>query len=282
MRIGRLTVGPSARSHDGPPREPDNTGRVMAVTRVVRRMRTGREAARIDLRYEATGELTVVTLSSQTTEPLSVAAIGRVLDMYPGSARHPVVFRTPAITRDEALSYHRHGFVTKSVLTLLTRDLTVETSAPVSELRSGPPGITLRRGRSHHLAACAAVDRSSFGPENCFDEHDLVAALDATDRSRLRLATDATGTVLGFVVAGRAGTRGYLQRLAVDPKWSGNGIGSALILDALRWCRRRGVRRTVVNTQSDNRRALDLYRRLGFVDMALDLVLLERCDHPSK
>ena len=125
------------------------------------------------------------------------------------------------------------------------------------------------------------VDRRAFGPENSFDALDLRAALDATDRSRLRVAVlghGGHGAIVGFAVTGRDGTRGYLQRLAVDPGAAGSGIGSALVTDALRWCRARGVRRAVVNTESDNVRALRLYRRLGFVDIALDLLLLERCD----
>ena len=124
-----------------------------------------------------------------------------------------------------------------------------------------------------------AIDEGAFGPQRCFDHHDLAAALDATERSRLRIAIDAIGTPIGFAITGRAGRRGYLQRLAVDPERTGNGIGAALVLDGLAWCQRRGVRRTVVNTQEDNGRALALYRRLGFVDMALDLLLLERQTH---
>jgi len=48
------------------------------------------------------------------------------------------------------------------------------------------------------------------------------------------------------------------------------------VLDALRWAARRRVGRVLVNTQTTNERALDLYRRLGFVRTPTDLVVLTR------
>jgi N-acetyltransferase len=69
---------------------------------------------------------------------------------------------------------------------------------------------------------------------------------------------------VAYAVAGRAGRRGFLQRLAVDPTSQGRGWGAALVVDTLHWWRRRGVTDGVVNTQDDNVVARALYRRLGF------------------
>ena len=55
-----------------------------------------------------------------------------------------------------------------------------------------------------------------------------------------------------------------MQRLAVDPAYQGAGLGAALVVDALRWLRRHGGERAIVNTQPDNEAALALYQRLGF------------------
>ncbi len=77
-------------------------------------------------------------------------------------------------------------------------------------------------------------------------------------------------------MTGRAGSQGFLQRLATDPGHSGQGIGSRLVLDALQWAAQRGVRRVLVNTQWSNDRALALYRHLGFESTATDLVVLMR------
>ncbi len=69
---------------------------------------------------------------------------------------------------------------------------------------------------------------------------------------------------MGYAITGRAGDQGYLQRLAVAAAARRTGVGRALALDGLRWLRRRGVARAVVNTQYGNDAALALYLRIGF------------------
>ena len=75
----------------------------------------------------------------------------------------------------------------------------------------------------------------------------------------------ADRSVVGYAVTGRAGTRGYLQRLAVAPATTnGRGIGTALVVDGLRWLRRWGAKEVLVNTQEANEAAVQLYEPLGF------------------
>ena len=73
--------------------------------------------------------------------------------------------------------------------------------------------------------------------------------------------------VAGFLVSGRAGRTGYVQRLAVHPSAQRHGLATALLLDSLRWMRRTRVRRAFVNTHVENEAALELYRRHGFVEL---------------
>ena len=233
-------------------------------------MRVGSELIRLDERRRA-ATVTSVTISSDTTEALSSRVISEMVDLY---APHPPVFRTPAITRAESTGYARSGFEVVSVLRLLTHDL--------EGLRQLPRAtVSPDRARLSRIDSCVDIDRRAFGDGQCFDRLDLLAALDATTRSRLRVVgapgqAAPRSALAGFAITGRAGPRGYLQRVAVDPAQAGHGIGTALVVDALRWCRARGVAKVVVNTGTDNERALALYRRLGFVDTPLDLLLMER------
>ncbi len=80
--------------------------------------------------------------------------------------------------------------------------------------------------------------------------------------------------MVGYAVTGRAGPRGYLQRLAVEPAVSGRGFGTLLVDDALEWLSARSVHTVMVNTQETNARALELYRRIGFVSEPEGLVVL--------
>ncbi|MGH9274339.1 MAG: GNAT family N-acetyltransferase, partial [Acidimicrobiales bacterium] len=102
-------------------------------------------------------------------------------------------------------------------------------------------------------------------------------ALGATPSARLRVVARVDGEgVIGYAITGRAGSRGYLQRLAVDPAAQRRGIGAALVIDGLRWLRRWGAHEVLVNTQVDNGAALALYEAMGFRRQPDGLAVLRR------
>ena len=82
--------------------------------------------------------------------------------------------------------------------------------------------------------------------------------------------------VAAYCITGRAGSEGYLQRLAVSTRCQGQGLGTLLVSDALAWLRRGGARTALVNTPPDNERALDLYQRCGFRTQPQPLAVLHR------
>ena len=121
-----------------------------------------------------------------------------------------------------------------------------------------------------------AIDHAAFPPFWRFERTAIDDALRATPTSRVRVAVDAGDEPVGYAIAGRAGRRGYLQRLAVSPNEQGHGYGRDLVVDALSWMAARGAHDAVVNTQTDNQRALDLYVRLGFRRQPEGLAVLGR------
>jgi ribosomal protein S18 acetylase RimI-like enzyme len=161
---------------------------------------------------------------------------------------------TAALGPHEAQGFLLAGFEVHERLHLLAREL--DDLPPM-------PAVPLRRGRRRDRPAVLAVDGRAFSPFWRLDDDGLDEALAATPTSRFRIA-DIDGDVAGYAVTGKAGRRGFLQRLAVDPDREGLGLGRALVLDGLGWLRRRGVERVVVNTQEANARALALYEQLGF------------------
>lgn len=166
---------------------------------------------------------------------------------------------TAALGPLEAQGFLLAGFEVHERLHLLSRDLTDLPPAPA---------VPLRRGRRRDRAAVLEVDGRAFSPFWRLDDAGLDEALAATPASRFRVADDTddvTGeAIAGYAITGRAGRRGFLQRLAVEPDCEGRGLGRALVLDGLAWLRRRGCDRVVVNTQEANARALTLYEQLGF------------------
>ncbi|HVM52380.1 MAG TPA: GNAT family N-acetyltransferase [Acidimicrobiales bacterium] len=161
---------------------------------------------------------------------------------------------TGALAERERLGFERVGFQPHEELHLLAHDL--------QDLP--PPGqAPHRRAWPPDRPRALAVDAAAFPPFWRLDRDGLRDAIGATSIARFRVAT-VGGEVVGYAVTGRSGERGYLQRLAVHPDHAGNGIGRTLVIDGLRWLKRRRARQAVVNTQHGNERALSLYQHLGF------------------
>ena len=129
--------------------------------------------------------------------------------------------------------------------------------------------------------AVLGVDAEAFDAFWRFDHDGLADARAATPTHRFQVAV-VDRTIVGYHVTGRAGILGYLQRLAVQPAYHGRGIGTALVGDALAWCRRHRCTSVMVNTQEANRRALRLYEHLGFIPEPHGLAVLEHPLVPSR
>lgn len=176
---------------------------------------------------------------------------------------------TGALTPAEQPGFLAAGFEVAEELHLLAHDL-IRLAAR--------PHATLRRAREDDYAAVLAVDNESFSTFWRLDHDGLVDTLAATPRVRFRVAESVSAEVAGYAIVGRAGRRGYVQRLAVAPTARLHGLGAALVLDGLWWLRRWRVTRALVNTQLDNANALALYTRLGFRPEPVGLCVLEaRC-----
>jgi ribosomal protein S18 acetylase RimI-like enzyme len=114
------------------------------------------------------------------------------------------------------------------------------------------------------------IDRDSFPPAWRLGPIGLAESVTATSRSAVHtVAVD--GEVAGFAVTGVSLGVGYLQRLAVDPKYRGRGLGRSLVRASLTWARRHRAISLLVNTQPDNDQAVGLYRGEGFNDVAAGL-----------
>lgn len=161
---------------------------------------------------------------------------------------------TTALSVPEQAGFLDAGFLVEDHLHLLVHDL--------QRLPPPAPERTVRATHSdRHLVL--EVDASAFPPFWRIDDSGLTDALAATPRRRFRVIAGETG-LAAYAITGRAGRRGFLQRLAVHPDHQRHGLGKALALDALHWLRRWRVERAVVNTQLDNAPALALYESLGF------------------
>ncbi|MCP3913220.1 MAG: GNAT family N-acetyltransferase [Actinomycetia bacterium] len=176
---------------------------------------------------------------------------------------------TAALGPGESQPFLAAGFTPREELRLLRHDL------------SDIPDITShnqRRGLLTDIPAVLEIDHSAFQPFWRLDQAGIKEARRATPVSRFRIATAERGfnrRPSGYAITGRADRRGYLQRLAVDPRAHGHGLGAALVVDSLRWLKRHHATDVTVNTQASNEHAYALYQRLGFEPLAHGLMVLE-------
>jgi ribosomal-protein-alanine N-acetyltransferase len=199
----------------------------------------------------------------------SAAFVQRCVDTL--ASRGFVEVVTSALSPAEQRAFTAGGFKVREHLLLLAHDM-----RNIPEMPPTPSGITVERARRVDRPEILAVDESAFSPFWRLDGTGLQEALDATPTSRLRLARDNRGNVIAYAVFGRAGRQGYVQRLAVHPDVQRIGLGRLLTIEGLRWMKRRAVTNALVNTQTDNNRALALYEDLGFRQQPAGLDVLSR------
>jgi ribosomal protein S18 acetylase RimI-like enzyme len=212
------------------------------------------------------GDATTAYLTLVRGRP-TPTGVERSLEALAGDGYRAAV--TAALAPAEQVPFLAAGFVVLERLHLLTRS--------VDDLPDVSSHLAMRRGRRADRATILAVDGAAFLPFWHLDGPGLDDALGATPSSRLRVVPAGDGAgVCAYAITGRAGSRGYLQRLAVDPASQRRGIGAALVVDGLRWLRRWGAHEVLVNTQIDNHAALALYEALGFRRQADGLAVLRR------
>jgi ribosomal protein S18 acetylase RimI-like enzyme len=204
-------------------------------------------------------------MPSPGTPFLSSEFVQYCLTQLSGRGFNKVV--TGALSPLEQAGFLAAGFDVEQHLSLLSIDIS-------TGLPGVPPGLRLRRVPNRRKDEVLAVDRAAFGPFWRLGRAGLDDALGATPAVRHRMAVAARGRVAGYAICGRSGQRGFVQRLAVHPEGQRQGTGRRLLIDGLRWMRRHGVERAVVNTQVGNTGALSLYRNVGFREEPVGLSVL--------
>lgn len=231
-------------------------------------VRTGPGPSRLRVRpWQADARIAHVAPATDFLGPLTPADVERATDNLRRQGYRSVI--TAALHRPDRRPFLDAGFVETERLHLLLHPL--DEIVPVAPI----PEVEVRRGRRREQADALAVDGAAFAPFWRLDAAGLTEALTATSSVHFQIAR-GTRALVGYAVCGRVGHRGYVQRLAVDPASQGQGIGSALLTDGLRWLRRWGAHDALVNTQEDNDRSLRLYQRSGFVLQPDGLAVLQR------
>lgn len=77
-------------------------------------------------------------------------------------------------------------------------------------------------------------------------------------------AGDESNVLIGTVMVGHEGHRGWMYYVAVRPDQRGRGVGAALVRAAEEWLDERGVPKAMLMVRATNERAQGFYRALGY------------------
>jgi ribosomal protein S18 acetylase RimI-like enzyme len=106
------------------------------------------------------------------------------------------------------------------------------------------------------------------------DPHRDVAGARRHPGSTVLVATDMGGAVVGSVLPGHDGHRGWLYYVAVAPALQGTGLGRALVRAGEEWLRGAGVAKVMLMVRTSNAQVRGFYDRLGYDEQ--DVAVLGR------
>jgi len=113
-------------------------------------------------------------------------------------------------------------------------------------------------------------------------ERDIEQAL-STETSTI-LVAEIENKLIGTIMAGYDGHRGWIYYLAIEPEYQGNGYGKQLVQAAEEWLKSRGAPKIHLLTRKGNEAVQKFYAKIGYgiSDVTvMEKVIEENIDVPS-
>jgi len=123
------------------------------------------------------------------------------------------------------------------------------------------PGLNIRPMNFDDLTSIEVLDTITFDPVWRISESSLIYAY---RQAAIASVAEMDNCIVGYQISTTSHHGGHLARLAIHPKYQRMGIGSKLIHDIIVHFNKRGVFNISVNTQTDNKTSLALYKKIGF------------------
>jgi putative acetyltransferase len=107
------------------------------------------------------------------------------------------------------------------------------------------------------------------------DTSEAIAAFLVRNPGLSLVATDEAGAIVGAVLGGHDGRRGYLHHLAVAPTHRGRGLGRTLVDETLTRLRRLGIQKCNIFLYADNAAGRAFWRHESW-NAREDLVVMQK------
>jgi len=124
-----------------------------------------------------------------------------------------------------------------------------------------PNPYSIRRMLPADLPAVTDLDILAFQP---LWRYSLETISLAYQQEAYATVLEKNGEIIGYQLSTSSVASAHLARLAVNPAFQQQGLGSALVSDLLNYFWKEGFELVTVNTQNDNASSLALYQSMGF------------------
>jgi ribosomal protein S18 acetylase RimI-like enzyme len=124
--------------------------------------------------------------------------------------------------------------------------------------------VHVRTYRESDRAAVVVLWNTVFGYEGAYNDPDVSIRRKLEAQSDLLFVAEVDKVVVGTVMAGYDGHRGWIYSVAVSPNHRRQGIGSALIQHAEQVLIKLGAPKINLQVRSSNSGVVPFYQSLGF------------------
>jgi ribosomal protein S18 acetylase RimI-like enzyme len=144
----------------------------------------------------------------------------------------------------------------------------------IPSFETTPDPVELRLAGAQDVPVMAAIVASAFAEPAQEEQQALVLLMKDPARTTYLAAQD--GRPVGVIQSAVSDGRVFIVHFAVRPEMQGQGIGRQMLLAIVHGLMNSGSQWTTIEVETENRNALSLYQRCGFVTVnATDYELLE-------
>ena len=123
--------------------------------------------------------------------------------------------------------------------------------------------MIVRQFQPADLATLCEIDQRCFSPGIAYAPEELASFV--AHRSSMTWVAEASGEIVGFVVASRqSGRVGHIITIDVVEAWRRRGVGAALMDAAEGWAQKGKLELMYLETAEDNLAAQDFYEGRGY------------------
>jgi ribosomal protein S18 acetylase RimI-like enzyme len=125
-------------------------------------------------------------------------------------------------------------------------------------------GLQVRTYRDSDRPEVVALWNTVFGYEGAYNDPDVSIRRKLNAQPDLLFVADLDGHVVGTIMAGYDGHRGWIYSVAVSPNHRRRGVGSSLMQHAEQALTELGAPKINLQVRSSNSGVVPFYQSLGF------------------